>query len=294
MIKLNFFKWLNEGFDSIPDFLLNPEHRYKTWDQLIEEFEESGGKILGHGSYGTVFSHPKWPYVLKMYNDMYYTRFVRFAYNNPHVSFPKIYNLPQKVVPFWKRFQSSATVYLVRMEKLEELPIEIGRLLVKSIDYGISYIRDKKTNSHEREYEEKEYLTISQRKAGRIPGVIKVKHHQYIIDILKDHPNFLPVYEGAFIIESKNFQAASDLLNPNNYMRRENGEIVITDPLWEGSNPYSDHKRMMDMETGAYDTYDDYEPDLIGGELPKKKRKKKIKPFKQNNFKSNDNDDVPF
>lgn len=286
----NFIEWLiNESFDTVSDFLLNPEHRNKNWSQLMDEFEASGGKALGYGSYGSVFYHPRWPYVLKMYNDEYYTKFARFAYKNPHIAFPKIYNPPQRIIPFYKRFTSNAISYLVRMEKLEELPKDISGLLAKSISYGINYIRDMKSNNHENEYEETERLSVADRRAGKVPQIIKVKHHQYIIDILKQHPNFLPVYDAAYVILSQSFQAALDIYNPNNYMQRTNGDIVITDPLWAGSSPYADYQKMMAAETDNFSDFDYEEPNLIGGELPKRKRKKKIKPKKY--FK---NDDVPF
>jgi hypothetical protein len=59
-------------------------------------------------------------------------------------------------------------------------------------------------------------------------------------------------------------------------MQRSNGDIVITDPLWAGSNPYADHQAMMDLETDRWGDEEPPEPTLMGGELPKKKRKIKL------------------
>jgi hypothetical protein len=92
---------LKEEFDSVSDFLLNPEHRNKTFNQLLDEFEKSGGKFIGSGKYGQVFEHPSWKYVIKVFqNDPEYLSFARFAYRNPHPSFPKFYGPPQRIIPF--------------------------------------------------------------------------------------------------------------------------------------------------------------------------------------------------
>jgi len=99
---MNFKDWLlHESFDSISEFLLNPDHKEKDWDELMDEFKSSGGKLIGVGKKGQVFSHPRWPYVLKMYNDEFYTSFVRFAFKNPHSAFPKFFGPPKKVTPFY-------------------------------------------------------------------------------------------------------------------------------------------------------------------------------------------------
>ena len=92
---------LNEEFDKVSDFLLNPEHRNKTFNELLSEFQKSGGKYIGSGKYGQVFDHPNWQYVIKVFpDDPQYLSFARFAYKNPHPSFPKFWGPPQRIVPF--------------------------------------------------------------------------------------------------------------------------------------------------------------------------------------------------
>jgi hypothetical protein len=89
------FCQLKEDFNNVLDFLLNPEHRNKTWKELMGEFTASGGKLIGTGKHGEVFSHPRWNYVVKMFNDPFYLRFVRFTYRYPHKSFPKFFGAAQ-------------------------------------------------------------------------------------------------------------------------------------------------------------------------------------------------------
>lgn len=66
---------------------------------------------LGSGKYGSVFSHPKYPYVLKIFmKDSAYLRWIKFAMdnkNNPYV--PKIRGKVVKITPM---------IYAIRLEKL--------------------------------------------------------------------------------------------------------------------------------------------------------------------------------
>lgn len=285
------FNELNESFDTVSDFLLNPEHRNKTWNQLKDEFEASGGKIIGVGKYGQVFSHPSWSYVLKVYFDEYYTRFVRFAYRNPHPSFPKFYGPPQRVIPFYRRYKSESIQYLVRMEELLPISTELFNLINNWYNQGINYMRAVENGSQDHEIEEIIYPNSQERKAGKKSYTGKVKLYQDIIDLLKNNPKLYNVFEGLYLLTKGNIKGSFDF-HQDNFMQRPNGDIVISDPLWEGSNPYVDYKRMVDMETDAgYQDYQDYpDPDVIGGKLPKKiKAKKPPKKLSNQSF-----DDPPF
>lgn len=289
---MNFQDWLvNESFDTVSDFLLNPEHRNKTWNQLIDEFKASGGKIIGVGKYGQVFSHPSWSYVLKVYFDEYYTRFVRFAYRNPHPSFPKFYGPPQRIIPFYRRYKSESIQYLVRMEELFPISSKTFSLINIYYHQGMNYIRAVETGSQNQEVEERIYPNSQERKAGKKSYIGKVKLYQDIIDILEKYPKLYSVFEGLYLLTKANLKGSFDI-HEENFMQRPNGDIVISDPLWEGTNPYADYKRMIDMETdtGAYQDQDYPDPDVIGGKLPKKiKAKKPPQKVSTQSF-----DDAPF
>lgn len=253
---MHFKEWLlTEAFDTISDFLLNPEHRYKKWDQVIKEFEASGGEVLGVGSHATVYSHPSWNYVLKVYpNDPVYTKFVRFAYQHNDSVFPKFYGLPQKIVPEYTRPQTMARLYLVRMERLHPIDGKLAKTILDNLYSAVHYLTYPN--------QEEDYYTTR----NLIP----------IRESLKD-PKIKQFYEGCKNLLK--FQGGALDMASNNVMKRENGELVFADPFWEGSNPYADAANARRMETDDFD-YD--EPKMYpGGKLPNNPRKKKIKQVQQ-------------
>jgi len=283
---MNFKEWfLKEIFDSVSEFLINPKHHNKTWDQLMKEFEASGGKYIGSGKHGQVFDHPSWPYVLKIFSqDSLYTSFVRFAYRNPHPSFPKFYGPPQRILPSYRRSPSLTKMYLVRMEKLNPVNKEIGNFLTKHIEDGAYYVKAKEMGQ---DMIFKKRNTARQIKAGE-PEFTDVYHYPHIIDMLKKYPKLYQVFEGWNILMNSKLQGSPDI-HSGNFMQRENGDIVIIDPFWEGSNPYADYQKMIDMEIDA--VKEPLPQNVLGGKYPIKKRKKKVKPKPKPYI---DNDEIPF
>lgn len=277
---------LKEEFDSVSDFLLNPEHRNKTFNQLLDEFEKSGGKFIGSGKYGQVFEHPSWKYVIKVFpNDPEYLSFARFAYRNPHPSFPKFYGPPQRIIPFYRRTPANAMEYVARVEKL--YPVQNQELLdyiVRNYEEAIPYFHAVKTGDVDKEYERTIYPTVKERRQGVTPYTVKERIFQKTENAFKKYPQLKSLYEAIYLVVT-NIKASLDI-HKNNIMQRQNGDLVLTDPVWEGSNPYLDYRRMLDMEIGHY--AEPEEPSLIGGKLPKKTRKKKIRLMQQRQ------DDVPF
>jgi hypothetical protein len=88
-------------------------------------------------------------------------------------------------------------------------------------------------------------------------------------------------------MENKVSEGSSPDYHSGNFMMRRNGDIVIIDPFWEGSSPYADllaQRELFDMD---FD-YDEPDQDVIGGQFPKKKRIKKVKPY------IHDDSDIPF
>jgi hypothetical protein len=267
---MNFKQWiLNEAFDTISDFLLNPDNRYKNWNQIIEEFKASGGEVLGVGSHAEVYSHPSWKYVVKVYaNDPIYTKFVRFAYNHSDSVFPKFFGLPQKIVPEYTRPKSMATLNLVRMERLQPIDKKLAEQILNNLYSAVNYLNNpttparigfKFTHTQEEDY----YATRN---------LMPIRQ-------LLQNPRIKEFYEGCRNLIK--FQGGALDMASNNIMQRQNGELVFADPFWEGSNPYADAARVRDMET---DSYSDYEPVMYpGGKLPTKPKKKKVKMSNQIN-----------
>lgn len=285
---MNFKSWLlHEAFDTVTDFLLNPEHRNKTWQELMSEFTVSGGQVIGQGKFGQVFTHPQWKYVLKMYNDQYYTSFVRFAYRANHSAFPKFSGMPQKIVPFYRRYNEQATAYIIRMEKLKPISTEVFKLINELWWEGIQYVEAIKTGTHERELERTVYPERKERRAGKEPWVVKYKYFEKTIEAIQKYPALLKLFEGLKLLSDAKLKGSFDF-HSNNFMQRDDESLVVIDPLWEGMNPYADHQRAIDAEIG-YDggDYPTQEPQLVGGQLPKKVKKNK-KPIRLNNY------DIPF
>lgn len=285
-----YFSLLNESFDTVSDFLLNPEHRDKRFWDLMKEFEASGGKQIGSGKYGTVYSHPKWPYVIKTFNkDDNYLKFVRFAYKNPYPPFPKFYGTPKKIVPFYTREERDKELYISRIEKLE--PLEEGEF--DEIDRS----RNKLTR-----------YFFYKNNPENIHGIFEdqiraemVELEEYIKNIPREIYNVLVGAEMLEDVMKKEEWSGAPDWHKGNIMKRANGEYVLIDPVWEGYvfNAYRDHDEALAREAGYFhdDIYPDYvEPKpLRGGELPKKKRVKKPKPPAPQPEEPDDNDDdLPF
>ena len=247
---LSFKEFLLEGFDTVSDFLLNPAHRTKTFDELMKEFAASGGREVDRGTKGVVYEHPSWPYVIKTFSrDDCYLHFARFAYKNPHKSFPKLFGPPQQIVPFYTRYKEESKIYIARIEKLEPTDPKIAFTVFNLLD------------SHSSETEA----------------------------ILRHNPQFASLVVGYYLILNSKPNCAFDW-NHNNLMKRKNGDLVWADPLWEGSNPYIDARRAFDSEIDRYGYEEEPPPpDVMGGKLPHRIRKKKpkSKPFIYSN-------DIPF
>lgn len=299
---MNFKHWLlQEQFDTVSDFILNPQHRNKTWGQLESEFRADGGEILGAGKYGTVFNHPKWNYVLKLYDDELYTRFVRYAYKNPFPSFPKFFGPPQRVLPFYKRSRAETELYLVRMEKLEPITNSEWDVIFKNYQNGISYLDVLQSGQLDREEDEWIKNSPEAIKAGKpryVQAKVKInqKFYQQVIDAIKNNPKLLTLFEGLRMLQRSGMPGVLDM-HKDNIMKRANGDFVIIDPFWHGSNPYQDYDAVRRAETDSYPDYD--EPELFpGGKFPPSKarqlaRKRKSQEKQRLRLQAS-YDDTPF
>tara|TARA_R110002074_G_scaffold32309_4_gene90213 strand:+ start:181 stop:1188 length:1008 start_codon:yes stop_codon:yes gene_type:complete len=284
MITFAKFFLMLEAFDTVSDFLLNPEHRDKWFYELLKEFEADGGSVIGRGSKGHVYSHPKWPYVIKLFEkDDEYLKFVRYSYMNPGPNFPKFYGKPQKIVPYYKRMEESATQYITRIEKLYPLTSEefdefekyenvVSRHILYSKDPTIlvnHWGDDAETYFKELENEVKEIP----------PDIYQLFISKNMIDTVSEKEQW-----GVPDWHSKNV------------MKRKNGDLVLIDPVWEGHvfDAHRDYDQSVADLTGADGGYEERNP-LQGGESPKKKRvkKKKVKvaPVEPEVYSS---DDIPF
>jgi hypothetical protein len=123
---MNFKEYFNlyleaKTFANANALLMDPANREKYFPEILDDFSEAGGEFLGAGAGGSVYTHPDWPYVLKVFpHDHCYLRFLRYVMkhqNDPCL--PKIYGGVKKIRPQYKRHWSHQTVYVVRLEKLQ-------------------------------------------------------------------------------------------------------------------------------------------------------------------------------
>ena len=267
---MQFKEWLlTEAFDKVSDFLLNPAHRDKTFEELLKDFRASGGEFIGGGQFGQVFDHPSWPYVLKIFpHDDCYLAFARWASRINHPAFPKFFGAPQRVVPFYRRSANMARIYLARVERLYPIDRTLGRLIVDTVHGAGAYFYAVKNGLLNQEVEKTNY----DRATRKTQPYVKVKVYQDWIDLFKQHPKLLPLFEGWELLTQQHFQCSPDV-KIENIMQRQNGDLVWIDPLWHGSNPYADAKAALDREIDAQPP--ERPLNVLGGKLPKKERPKK-------------------
>jgi len=277
------FFFLFENFETVSKLFLDPAHRDKEWFELNKEFEKSGGRHIGSGSYGSVLTHPKWPYVVKMFpKDDPYLKFARYAYKNPHKSFPKFYGAPKKIIPQYTRSRGMGEVYLSRIEKLNPISKEIFHVLEKYKPIYNSYM----------------YMVNHNPNARRFYGTNYQNRLNELKDELKDIPeNIRSALDAMNIVNEagNKYEWGADDWKINNIMQRDNGDIVLIDPVWEGWNPHMEAERQrQEYDLADYD--EDYPPMVRGGELPKKINPKKYKPAPppQLKYPNPASDDYPF
>ena len=281
------FSLFFEKYDTVKDFLTDPSHNDKKQHEWYDDFIASGGKVLGSGGYGAVYSHPKWPYVVKIFNsDDPYLKFVRYAYTNPHKSFPKFYGLPKRFIPPYKRtYDIMVKPYAVRIEKLNPISDEIFQKL--------SYYRW--TVARYLHFKTDPNAMPQNLMQGELEEMEKT-----VNDLPPDVYSLLDAMYRLGKVQDDTHSWGADDWKKNNIMMRDNGDLVIIDPVWEGDGgPYAVYDRAMRAEIDQ--EWDDGEPEeepkvIRGGKLGQKKRKKKPKPFIYEPYSKPDpkDDDIPF
>lgn len=268
MIKLTS---LLEKYDKLSDLISNPDNNEKVIHQLLDDFKSNGGEILGNGKFATVLTHPSWKHVVKIFSDdIPYLKFVRFCLKNPRKSFPIFYDKPRRIIPNYKRHKSNVYLYVVRMEKL--FPISIREY--DDIQFYTSYDVD-----HAKEI------------ALQIPDTWEFIYNK-LLKLQQNRPSFPQFKLDLDFMLSHAHEIGSLDFHSKNIMKRENGELVLSDPFWVGETPYQTHDRLLkaELDYDDYD-YDDGESDMIKGGEKFKKAKPKIASI---NHTRPDDGDIPF
>jgi hypothetical protein len=269
----------------------------KTEFQLERLLGKFGIKFIAGGKYGRVFASPKWDYVVKMFNDdPYYLEFVNYAIAHPNKHYPKFIRKPLQMHRFTKRFKNSASKFwIVKIEKLTTLDKTKGKFVVDHLERTVQYWYNTKRfdnggmNDYDKQRHEQDWTWATMPNGENQ----KVK----MVDFVKMYPWMISLAEAWYNI-FENIEEGSPDLHAGNFMQREDGTIVIIDPLWQGTNPMAEYQAYLDRESaGMMDDYD--EPDVKGPAYIQKRQQAAIEATKalasqlqgkQEEF----NDDIPF
>ncbi len=244
--------------------LTSPDNRGKSYDEVMRAFKDRGGVELGRGSNGTVYTHPSWNYVAKVFhNDSPYLQFVRFAYRNPRPSYPKFYDVPRKVRVTYDEPKGADTVYVVRTEPLQH----IDNATFEELDFYRYYGRTD-WSAQPRNEIWAETAKKCQQLEHKYPHVRQ----------------FLDDYEF-----TRKHIGINDFTR-NNIMQRATGEFVLSDPVWEGETPYQTYDRLLRSEVGDHDDEYDAAPLRRLGT----RARRRMKNPKPKATRADDDDGVPF
>lgn len=201
------------------EFLTDPENEGKyEYDVFANNPEVTRH---GEGVFGKVISKPSWNYVLKIFSetDHCYIRFIRAASRSDNPLFPKVYGPPQRIIPNFNRNMSSTKnyMYFVRLEKLYPIADELSNQLLDG------RFRDA-TEMH----------AASIAKGEPMPSA-----YQEVLDrAYEKYPEIKPLFDALEQFHSNpNWNGCRLDLHGYNVMRRQNGDLVITDPFASNDHP---------------------------------------------------------
>lgn len=274
------FELFGEEFETMDKLLRNPKYSDNFRHEVIDTFTKAGGKILGAGKFGEVLSFPTWNYVLKTFkDDRCYVRFVRLVMRNQdNPAFPKFFDKPRKIRPFYKRTQDEEFLYIVRMEKL--FPTKMEKHEFYKLEGMLNASR-------------LHYLVLNSQEKLQWYDSLSETHKQGYInnarEFFKNHSQYRDLFSAYNMVHdlADDGESCGIDMHTNNIMMRENGELVLIDPLWFDDNPfnaYAAHDHAMRMERDYYGGMrdreeDDEKPDpyLRGGERHRRVKVKKPK-----------------
>ena len=267
--------YFSENHDKLTDLISDPSNNDKFLSEILREFEDAGGTVLGRGKHAVALYRPNWNHIVKLFfSDDSYLKFVRFVLKNPRPSFPKFLDKPRKIIPNFKRSPKERYLYVVRVEKLNPITKQEFDDIKYYLYYGHT---DFSVGTYKDSYA---WVEIK-------------KNIQRIESEYKDIKSFLSDYD---FLMAGDIDATPDITH-GNILKRSNGEFVLSDPFWGGETPYQTYDRMMAAETD-YDRDDGRPEEFIqGGEL-NLPRKAKLKVLPKTSIKPVDifgnGEDVPF
>jgi len=174
----------------------NPRAIGQSVEQVLTPM---GFNQLGRGSFATVWTHPNYDYVLKVFdnNDEGYKAWVTACIQHSHN--PHLPRFVSKRV--WPLNQLYSAVRMERLEPADERAI-----------YGLaSDVKD---------------VVFTLRRNLRL----SMKHYQDLVDYCEKHPEFMEAVEILAAVVKSNPAFYPDVTSPGNIMQR-GSDLVLSDPI---------------------------------------------------------------
>lgn len=255
----------------------------RSYGDILRMLQKFGVNFVAGGRYGKIFTSPKWDYVVKIFdNDPYYLSFVNYAIAHPSKHYPQFSRKPLRMHAFHKRGNSEASKYwVVKIEKLQPIANTTkAKFIVDNLENAV----DAWYSIHERGNNDLYTMML---------GPDEHYHKMLWTDIFKMYPWLETLAEAWYTIFEHCPEGSPDI-HAGNFMQRQDGTVVIIDPLWEGSNPYREYQSWLDTETDAYGYGDDEGPEVRGPAYLHKKREQAAIEATRSFAKQLADDDIPF
>jgi hypothetical protein len=210
----------------------------KFYDSTVEEVLHSMSsdyQEVGRGSFGVTLKNSSKPTVVKFWVvDSSYDDFINYVADHPSKYLPKLYSKPKKISSFFIRPKNfPEKIHYVKMESLIRLKNEDDVDMLSYIFSDLADLHTRKDVDH----------FIEKLKDGKDSKYSEWSRLEKLVD---DIPKFL---HEMFEMLRHLLNGKNDLdIHEDNIMQRANGELVITDPIYNAK----DLKSVNDIKTALY------------------------------------------
>lgn len=221
------------------------------WNTIISKLEqETGIQMTASGRYGSVFTKPNWNYVIKIFDmDPEYLAFIDFVLTHNNKHYPKIIKTPRTMHHFHSRDSSSTDkFFIVKIEKLLPISDQLGKFIESSLENITEavyrrYVMPKEERGYafDGDNMDRDWMTPN-----------GIRERTSAVKLMKQYPWIKSLGYAYWKIMEADLGAPD--IHAGNFMMRQNGTIVIIDPVWSGM-------RFDPRSRSQQSNYDDWEGD---------------------------------